>query len=98
MAHKPAGCFTFSVLVFTLLCALPLSRAQSMKVPFAALSPTYAPLWIAEQAGYFQEIRIRGSASLHFRRVGDRPGAVIRASGDCQYEFSAGAHGLGARR
>ena len=55
MAHKPAGCLTFSVLVFTLLCALPLSRAQSMKVPFAALSPTYAPLWIAEQSGNFKK-------------------------------------------
>ena len=26
-----------------------------MKVPYAALSPTYAPLWIAEQAGYFKK-------------------------------------------
>jgi NitT/TauT family transport system substrate-binding protein len=29
--------------------------AQSLKVPYAALSPTYAPLWIAEQGGYFKK-------------------------------------------
>jgi ABC-type nitrate/sulfonate/bicarbonate transport system substrate-binding protein len=26
-----------------------------LKVPFAALSPTYAPLWIADQAGFFKK-------------------------------------------
>ena len=26
-----------------------------MKVPFAALSPNYAPLWIADQAGLFKK-------------------------------------------
>jgi ABC-type nitrate/sulfonate/bicarbonate transport system substrate-binding protein len=45
-----------SVLVSYLLIAAPPSLfAQSMKVPYAALSPTYAPLWIAEQAGYFKK-------------------------------------------
>ena len=29
--------------------------AQSLKVPFAALSPTYAPLWIADRAGFFKK-------------------------------------------
>jgi NitT/TauT family transport system substrate-binding protein len=29
--------------------------AQSLKVPFAALSPTYAPLWIADHAGFFKK-------------------------------------------
>jgi ABC-type nitrate/sulfonate/bicarbonate transport system substrate-binding protein len=29
--------------------------AQTLKVPFAALSPTYAPLWIADQAGFFKK-------------------------------------------
>ncbi|MEX0801731.1 MAG: ABC transporter substrate-binding protein [Candidatus Binatia bacterium] len=29
--------------------------AQSLKVPFAALSPTYAPLWIADQASFFKK-------------------------------------------
>ncbi len=31
------------------------AAAQSMKVPFAALSPNYAPLWIADQAGFFKK-------------------------------------------
>lgn len=31
------------------------AAAQSLKVPFAALSPTYAPLWIADQAGFFKK-------------------------------------------
>jgi NitT/TauT family transport system substrate-binding protein len=31
------------------------SAAQSLKVPFAALSPNYAPLWIADQAGLFKK-------------------------------------------
>jgi len=34
--------------------ALP-GAAQSLKVPFAALSPTYAPLWIGDQAGFFKK-------------------------------------------
>ena len=29
--------------------------AQTLKVPFAALSPNYAPLWIADQAGLFKK-------------------------------------------
>ncbi|MEO6164260.1 MAG: hypothetical protein ABIP88_08975, partial [Candidatus Binatia bacterium] len=45
-----------SVLVWYLLvAALPSLYAESLKVPYAALSPTYAPLWIAEQAGYFKK-------------------------------------------
>jgi NitT/TauT family transport system substrate-binding protein len=31
------------------------ATAQSLTVPFAALSPTYAPLWVAEQAGFFKK-------------------------------------------
>jgi NitT/TauT family transport system substrate-binding protein len=31
------------------------ANAQSLKIPFAALSPTYAPLWISEQAGLFRK-------------------------------------------
>lgn len=34
--------------------AVPVA-AQSLKIPFAALSPTYAPLWIADQAGLFKK-------------------------------------------
>ena len=35
-------------------CGAP-AVAQSLKVPFAALSPNYAPLWIADQAGLFRK-------------------------------------------
>ena len=35
-------------------CAAPLT-AQSLKVPFAALSPNYAPLWIATETGLFKK-------------------------------------------
>jgi NitT/TauT family transport system substrate-binding protein len=31
------------------------AAAQSLKIPFAALSPTYTPLWIADQAGLFKK-------------------------------------------
>ena len=43
-------------LALTWLCvaAVP-AAAQSLKVPFAALSPTYVPLWIADQAGLFRK-------------------------------------------
>jgi NitT/TauT family transport system substrate-binding protein len=34
--------------------ALPAS-AQSLRVPFAALSPNYSPLWVADYAGYFKK-------------------------------------------
>jgi NitT/TauT family transport system substrate-binding protein len=30
------------------------ATAQTLRVPFAALSPNYAPLWIADQAGFFK--------------------------------------------
>jgi ABC-type nitrate/sulfonate/bicarbonate transport system substrate-binding protein len=35
-------------------CGAP-ATAQSLKVPFAALSPNYAPLWIADQTGLFKK-------------------------------------------
>ena len=35
-------------------CGTP-AAAQSLKVPFAALSPNYAPLWIADRAGLFKK-------------------------------------------
>src|ERR1051325_11900123 len=31
------------------------SAAQNLKVPFAALSPNYAPLWIAADTGLFKK-------------------------------------------
>jgi len=36
-------------------CAASGAVAQSLKVPFAALSPNYAPLWIAAQSGLFKK-------------------------------------------
>lgn len=42
------------IIVGLLSAAVP-AAAQSLKVPFAALSPTYAPLWIADQAGFFKK-------------------------------------------
>ena len=31
------------------------ASAQSLKVPFAALSPNYSPLWVADYAGFFKK-------------------------------------------
>jgi NitT/TauT family transport system substrate-binding protein len=42
-------------IVFWLSYAAVPAAAQSLTVPFAALSPTYAPLWIADQAGFFKK-------------------------------------------
>ena len=43
-------------LAFIWICFAPVpAAAQSLKIPFAALSPTYAPLWISEQAGLFKK-------------------------------------------
>ena len=53
MAHQRTRCFTFAIFL-ALVCAPP-GLAQILKVPYAALSPTYAPLWIAEQGGYFKK-------------------------------------------
>src|SRR5918992_1815116 len=36
-------------------CSVVPAVAQPLKVPFAALSPNYAPLWIADQAGFFKK-------------------------------------------
>jgi len=38
-----------------LVCWSVDAAAQSLKVPFAALSPNYAPLWIADQPGLFKK-------------------------------------------
>jgi NitT/TauT family transport system substrate-binding protein len=43
------------VLAGMLLAGVPAAIAQNLKVPFAALSPNYAPLWIAEQGGFFRK-------------------------------------------
>lgn len=59
-----------SAYVVSLLVAVP-AAAQSLKVPFAALSPTYAPLWIAAEAGYFKK------HSLEIQPVYISAGSVI---------------------
>lgn len=45
----------FGVLIVVLLRAAAPAAAQNLKIPFAALSPTYAPLWVAAHAGYFKK-------------------------------------------
>jgi len=55
---------------------------QSLKVPFAALSPNYAPLWIADQAGLFRKYGLEvqliyisaGSVIVPVRRLRDCAG------------------------
>ena len=47
--------FLVAVLTVRLCCWDTPISAQSLKVPFAALSPNYAPLWIADQAGLFKK-------------------------------------------
>ncbi|HTF92259.1 MAG TPA: ABC transporter substrate-binding protein [Verrucomicrobiae bacterium] len=47
--------FLVAVLTVRLCCWDAPISAQSLKVPFAALSPNYAPLWIADQAGLFKK-------------------------------------------
>jgi NitT/TauT family transport system substrate-binding protein len=42
------------VIVCSFFAGFPVA-AQTLKVPFAALSPTYAPLWIADQVGFFKK-------------------------------------------
>jgi NitT/TauT family transport system substrate-binding protein len=44
--------------IFGLFYTPGTGTAQSLTVPFAALSPTYAPLWVAEQAGFFKKYRL----------------------------------------
>src|ERR1041384_2715987 len=43
-----------------LVCALSAAtgEAQTLKVPYAALSPNYSPLWIAQQGGYFKKYQL----------------------------------------
>jgi ABC-type nitrate/sulfonate/bicarbonate transport system substrate-binding protein len=38
--------------------SVPVADAQTLKVPYASLSPTYSPLWIAQEAGYFKKYQL----------------------------------------
>jgi NitT/TauT family transport system substrate-binding protein len=46
-----------AVLLVFLICAGAISpvSGEALKVPFAALSPSYSPLWVADYAGYFKK-------------------------------------------
>ncbi|MSP40145.1 MAG: ABC transporter substrate-binding protein [Deltaproteobacteria bacterium] len=46
--------FSLAAIIFVLGAVAP-SAAQNLKIPFASLSPTYSPLWIAAEAGYFKK-------------------------------------------
>jgi NitT/TauT family transport system substrate-binding protein len=37
---------------------VPIGNAQTLKVPYASLSPTYSPLWVAQQGGYFKKYQL----------------------------------------
>lgn len=41
--------------VFACLTAAGISHGQVLRVPYASLSPTYGPLWVAESAGLFKK-------------------------------------------
>ena len=40
------------------LALAPSAFAQNLKVPFAALSPNYAPLWVAGEGGFFKKYNL----------------------------------------
>jgi NitT/TauT family transport system substrate-binding protein len=46
---------TCLLMLVALCCGSGSAAAQSLKVPFAALSPNYAPLWIAAESGLFKK-------------------------------------------
>src|SRR5262245_16390529 len=54
-AKRFTGKLLSALLIVWFSCWSVDATAQSLKVPFAALSPNYAPLWIADQAGLFKK-------------------------------------------
>jgi taurine transport system substrate-binding protein len=62
--------FSLATIIFVLGAVAP-ARAQILKIPFASLSPTYSPLWIAADAGYFKKY------SLEIQPVYVSSGSVI---------------------
>ena len=61
---------SLAAIIFVLGAVAPV-KAQNLKVPFASLSPTYSPLWIAADAGYFKKY------SLEIQPVYVSSGSVI---------------------
>lgn len=47
-----------AALFFVSVLSAATAEAQTLKVPYAALSPNYSPLWIAEQGGYFKKYQL----------------------------------------
>jgi NitT/TauT family transport system substrate-binding protein len=55
MGHRLASKLPLALAIAWLISSGAAAPAQTLKVPFAALSPNYAPLWIAEQTGLFKK-------------------------------------------
>src|ERR1044071_8184910 len=47
-----------AALFFVSVLSAATAEAQTLKVPYAALSPNYSPLWIAEQGGHFKKYQL----------------------------------------
>lgn len=53
---KPSRTIQFAfVVVLACLSVVGIAGAQTLKVPFASLSPNYAPLWVADAANLFKK-------------------------------------------
>ena len=55
MQHRLAAKLLLALTIAWLSSSGAPAPAQTLKVPYAALSPNYAPLWIAEQTGLFKK-------------------------------------------
>jgi len=55
LRRLPEWILAFASVFAGLCCCAVSSAAQTLKVPFAALSPNYAPLWIAAETGLFKK-------------------------------------------
>ena len=69
---------------------LQCSRCSAkFKFASAALSPNYAPLWIADQAGFFKKYGLDVQLIYISAGSGDRAGYLLRPSGYRQHELGA---------
>jgi len=48
----------FVALLLGYVASVPVAGAQTLKVPYASLSPTYSPLWVGQEAGYFKKYQL----------------------------------------
>lgn len=58
LARRGGGGLTLGITAAWVFCCAASLAAQSLKVPFAALSPNYAPLWIASDTGLFKKYNL----------------------------------------